>query len=188
MIIGITGSIASGKTTASKIISAGKGPLFSADQVVKKLYKNNYFKKRLKKKLRLASNINIKKAIKEKIFSKEKSVLRLLEQIIHPFVRKEMHLFIEKNKNKSIIFLEIPLLIESKLMKYFDIIIFIRSSINVRKKRYKKKGGNIKLFNILNTHQLHENRKIKFCDHIVVNNKSLFVLKKNLLHIIKRYE
>ena len=40
--IGITGSLASGKTTASQILSYGRGPLFSADQVVKKLYKNNF--------------------------------------------------------------------------------------------------------------------------------------------------
>ena len=38
MKIGITGSLASGKTTASKIISAKKGPLFNADYVVKKIY------------------------------------------------------------------------------------------------------------------------------------------------------
>ena len=38
--IGITGSIASGKTTASKILSFKRGPLFSADKVVKKLYQN----------------------------------------------------------------------------------------------------------------------------------------------------
>ena len=36
--IGITGSISSGKTTASKIISKSKGPLFSADRVVRNLY------------------------------------------------------------------------------------------------------------------------------------------------------
>ena len=46
MKIGITGSLASGKTTASKILSTGKGPLFSADQVVKELYSKNYFNKR----------------------------------------------------------------------------------------------------------------------------------------------
>ena len=38
MKIGITGSLASGKTTASRILSFKKGPLFSADVVVKKLY------------------------------------------------------------------------------------------------------------------------------------------------------
>ena len=36
--IGITGSLSSGKTTASKILSYRKGPLFSADNEVKKIY------------------------------------------------------------------------------------------------------------------------------------------------------
>ena len=45
MKVGITGSLASGKTTASKILSEGRGPLFSADVVVKKLYAKNSFKK-----------------------------------------------------------------------------------------------------------------------------------------------
>ena len=41
--IGITGSIASGKTTASQILSYKRGPLFSADVVVSRLYKKIYF-------------------------------------------------------------------------------------------------------------------------------------------------
>ena len=41
--IGITGSLASGKTTASKILARGKYPLFSADNEVKKLYKRKNF-------------------------------------------------------------------------------------------------------------------------------------------------
>ena len=43
--IGITGSVASGKTTASKILSYKKGPLFNADQQVKKIYANKKFQK-----------------------------------------------------------------------------------------------------------------------------------------------
>ena len=35
--IGITGSLASGKSTASNFLSKNRGPLFSADKVVKKL-------------------------------------------------------------------------------------------------------------------------------------------------------
>ena len=41
--IAITGSIASGKTTASKILSSRQGPLFSADDIVRKLYKKKNF-------------------------------------------------------------------------------------------------------------------------------------------------
>ena len=49
--IGITGSLASGKTTASKILSNRRGPLFSADKVVKNLYQNKNFKSLLAKNL-----------------------------------------------------------------------------------------------------------------------------------------
>ena len=46
--IGITGSLASGKTTVSKILSSRKGPLFSADAVVKKLYSKKILKSYIK--------------------------------------------------------------------------------------------------------------------------------------------
>ena len=46
----------------------------------------------------------------------------------------------------------------------------------------------MKLFSLLDNHQLKDTEKMKLCDHIVVNNKSLNVLNKNLLNIIKLYE
>ena len=48
--IGITGSLASGKTTAAKIISKNKYPIFSADKSVGEIYKNKFFLKKLIKK------------------------------------------------------------------------------------------------------------------------------------------
>ena len=185
--IGLTGSIASGKTTASKIISRRRGPLFSADDVVKKLYKKINFKKIVVKKLKIKSRSDFKRKIKNIIFSKQ-GTLKKLEEIIHPMVRKEMLVFLKKNKNKKFLFLEIPLLIESKLTRYFDVIIFIKSQRNLRLKRFRLKKGNIKLFSLLDSSQLKDTKKMKFCDHIVVNNKSLTILKKNLLNIIKSYE
>ena len=185
--IGLTGSIASGKTTASKIISRRRGPLFSADDVVKKLYKKTNFKKIVVKKLKIKSRLDLKRKIKNIILSK-KGALKKLEQIIHPMVRKEMLVFLKKNKNKKFLFLEIPLLIESKLTRYFDVIIFIKSKRSLRLKRFRLKKGNSKLFSLLDNRQLKDTKKMKFCDHIVVNNKSLFILKKKLLNIIKLYE
>ena len=51
--VGITGSLASGKTTASKIISFRSGPLFSADKAVKELYKNKHFKSLISKRFKI---------------------------------------------------------------------------------------------------------------------------------------
>ena len=186
-IIGLTGSLASGKTTASKIIADKRGPLFSADMVVKRLYYQKKFKRVLAKKLNLKLDKNFKKNLKNKIL-KRKDNLKKLEKIIHPLVRKEMLVFLKKNVQKKFLFLEIPLLIESKLTKYFDVIIFIKSNKNLRLKRFMLRGGSSHLFSLLDKHQIKDSKKMKFCDHIVVNNKSLSILKKKLSNIIYLYE
>ena len=125
--VGITGSIASGKTTASKLISKKRGFLFSADKAVQRLYKKESFRKIVAEKIKLRKKFRFKSEIKQMIL-KEPNTLRKLEKIIHPFVRQEMFIFIKKFKNEKFLFFEIPLLVESNLVKYFDIIIFVVSS------------------------------------------------------------
>ena len=185
--IGITGSLASGKTTASKIISFKRGPLFSADKAVKNLYQNKNFKSLIGKRFKIKNNNQIKKSIKNLIF-KDKKNIKKLEKIIHPLVRKKMRNFTSLNRNKKFLFYEIPLLIESKLMKHFNIIIFIKAKKEIRLKRFKLKSGDRKLFNLLNNKQMNDKKKIKYCDHTVVNEKNLNILKKNLLAIMHKYE
>ena len=185
--IGITGSLASGKTTASKIISAKKGPLFNADYVVKKIYAKKSFKQLISKKFNLSNNSNLKKNLKIKILENKKNLI-ILEKLIHPKVRKEMKKFIKKNKGKKFLFFEIPLLIESKLMKNFDVIIFIKAKKSLRLKRFKSKGNNKKLFKLLDNKQIGEDKKMKLCDHVIVNEKNLKFLKIKLLAILEKYE
>ena len=187
IVIGVTGSISSGKTTASKIISFNKGPLFNADQIVNKLYRTSSFKEIVCKKFQIQSRSKFKLELKRKIIEKKEN-LKKLSKIIHPLVRKKMLDFLKNNKNKKYLFLEIPLLIENRLMKYFDKIIFIKSAKRIRIKRYRLNGGNMNLFSLLNGQQLKDSKKMNFCDYIVVNNKSLSILKKNLLNIMATYE
>ena len=184
--IGITGSISSGKTIASKILSKKRGPLFSADNEVKRLYQNKNFRQKLIKNFNIKNKSNLKNLLKNKIL-KKKINIRKLEKMIHPLVRKEMLKFSKKNKNKKTLFYEIPLLVESRLMKFFDVIIFIKAKKKIRLKRFKLKGGDKNLFIIMNKKQLPDLKKMKFCDHVVVNEKNLSILKSNLLDIIKAY-
>ena len=164
MKIGITGSISSGKSTATKFISKGIYPCFSADKVIKKFYKNKSF-----------LNILVRK-------------FKLKEKIIHPLVRKKMLIFSKtKHREKHLIF-EIPLLVESKLFRYFDFIIFIGSEQRIRRKRYINSGGNVKLFEFLNKRQIKPKLKEKYCDYLVQNDKTIGSLKKKLDKIMKLYE
>ncbi len=185
--IGITGSLASGKTTASKILSSGRGPLFSADKDVKELYKNKNFKSLVSRKFKIKNNNLLKKSLKRLILKNEDNIKKL-EKIIHPLVRKKMKSFTLRNKNKKFLFYEIPLLIESKLMKHFNAVVFIKAKKKLRLKRFQSKRGDKKLFDFLNNKQMMDTKKIKFCDHVVVNEKNLNILKKNLSAIMDKYE
>ena len=185
--IGITGSLASGKSTASKMLSFRRGPLFSADKTVKELYQNKNFKSLIEKRFRIKKNSQIKKYLKNLILEDKRKIKRL-EKIIHPLVRKKMKNFTSQNKNKKFLFYEIPLLVESKLMKHFNIVIFIKAKKKLRFRRFQSKNGDKKLFNVLNAKQMNDTKKIKYCDYVVVNEKNLKILKKNLLAIIDKYE
>ena len=187
MKIGITGSLASGKTTASKILAKNRGPLFSADSVVKDLYRNPHFKSLVSKTFKIKNNKKIKSSLK-KIILDDKKNIRILENIIHPLVRKKMKNFSSIHKRKKLIFYEIPLLVESKLMKFFNVIIFIKANRKIRLKRFKSKLGDEKLFKLLDSKQFPDKKKTKICDHIVVNEKNLKILKKRLSAIIINYE
>ncbi len=180
--IGITGSLASGKSTVAKIIASKKYPLFDADKAVKKIYQTNIFKAKIFKKFKLKNKKNIKNNIK-KIISKNKKSLKDLEKIIHPIVRKQIRIFLKRNKKKKFVIFEIPLLIESNLMKHYDKIILVNSRRDLRLKRYLKRGNNKKIFNLLNKRQLSPAKKIKFCDYVINNNSSLKKLKKNVKFI-----
>tara|TARA_B100000963_G_scaffold360581_1_gene391980 strand:+ start:529 stop:1092 length:564 start_codon:yes stop_codon:yes gene_type:complete len=172
--IGITGMLASGKSTVAKILSKNKYPVFNADNEVKKIYKRNIFKRKIYKELKTRKKNEIKK-----IVCQNPKKLKLLEKIIHPIVRKELIVFIKKNKKKKILLFEIPLLVENKLINNFHKILFVNSKRSIRLRRFLKKGNNTKLFNTLNKRQLSPFKKIKFCHYVINNNYSLKVLKHN---------
>lgn len=184
-IIGITGSIASGKTTVANLIAGKKYPLFSADRVVANLYKKKNFIRLLINRFKLNKSKNIKEQIKS-LIKKNKKIIFKLEAMIHPLVRREMKIFLKKEK--KFLILEIPLLIESKLSKHFDKVIFVDTKKTTRLKRYLKKNGNKKTFNLLNKRQVSPTIKKKLCDFTINNNNSLAILKRNVKNLMKDYE
>jgi len=183
--IGITGSIASGKSTVAKLIAKKKYPLFSADKIVLDLYKSKKLAKLLVKKFKLNNKKKIKNQLRL-LIKKNETNLRMLEAIIHPLVRKKMNIFLKKKQ--KILVLEIPLLTENKLNQYFDKTIFVDTGKRKRLKRYLKKNNDKKRFEILNKRQLSPLIKKKICDFTINNNYSLTILKKNVKKFMKNYE
>ena len=152
--IGILGDIGSGKTFIANQFGY---PVFSADIEVSKIYKNN--KNCFKKLKKIFPNhlfsfpIN-KKEISKLILSNKKN-LKKINKIVHPIVRFKMNKFINKNKKKKMIVLDIPLLLENKIKKKDFILVFVDAKKkNIIKNLKKRKNYNLKIIKILRKYQL----------------------------------
>ena len=79
--IGITGSLASGKTTASRILAKKHGPLFSADKAVKEIYQNKNFRSLIVKKFKIKNQDRIKKSLRKLILKNKENIKRLVSEL-----------------------------------------------------------------------------------------------------------
>ena len=114
--IGVLGDIGSGKSFVAKKFGY---PVFNADHEVHKIYKNDLRVFNKLKKI-LPQHIHTfpikKKEISMAILSDNRNLKRIVK-IVHLEVRKKMKTFFNKNKNKKIVVLDIPLLLENKLVQ-----------------------------------------------------------------------
>jgi len=184
--IGILGDLGSGKSFVAKQFGY---PVFDADNEVKKIYsKDKKCYTKLNKafpKYILSFPIN-KKEIAKSILSNQKNLKKIIE-IVHPIVRSRMNNFINKNKKKKIIILDVPLLLENKIAKKTNILIFVDAKKKeIIKNLKKRKNYNLKIIKILKKFQLPLNYKKKKSDFVIKNNFKIQSVKKSVKLIKKK--
>ena len=97
-----------------------------------------------------------------------------------------MNIFLKKNKNKKIVILDIPLLLENKINQKNDILIFVKSKKSDILRRLKKRRNfNSKLLGRFKKIQLPLEYKKKKADFILKNNFTKLSLRKNINIILK---
>jgi len=178
--IAIIGDIGSGKSYIAKEFGF---PIFDADKEVSKIYKKNKICFILLRKI-FPKNIfsfPINKKELFKIIIKNKKNVKKINKIVHPFVQIKLKKFLKKNKKRKAVVLDVPLLVESRINRKSDILVFVsskKSDINKRLRR--KKNFNSKIFQILKKLQLPLEIKKRKSNFIIKNNfKSIFI-KKNV--------
>ena len=183
--IGILGDIGSGKSYVAKNFGY---PVFNADQEVSKLYqKDKKIFYKLKKSLpKYISYFPVdKNEVSKAILAKKKNLSKII-QIVHLEIRKKMHLFLKRNKNKKIVILDVPLLLENNLNNKKDILVFIQSKkIDILKRLKKRDNFNQKLFNKFKKIQLPLNYKKKKSHFIIKNNFTKKSVKDAIKYILK---
>ena len=173
MIIGITGSIACGKSTISNYLKSKGYIVIDADKIGHEALDDDY----VKEKLILAfgneiledNKINRQK-LGELVFGNS-SNLNVLNSIIHPEIRKKILQKIDKNNDKEFIFIDVALLFEAKFDDLVDKIIVVYVDKNTQLTRLMKRNSISKkeaLSRIVS--QMSPIEKAKLGDYTVNNN------------------
>ena len=161
--IGILGNIGSGKSYVAKKFGY---PVFDADYEVSKLYKKN-------KKIFIKLKNKLPKQISSFPIDKKEITNAILSNKFN----------IKKNKNKKVVILDIPLLLENKINNKNDILVFVDSNKAEVEKRLKKRlNFNHKLIKRFRKIQFSASYKKRKSNFIIKNNFK----KKSLNTCIKK--
>ena len=184
--IAVLGDIGSGKSHVAKQFGY---PVFNADAEVSKLYrKSRKCYNKLKKALpNYITSFPVKKIELSKAIMSNRQNLKKIVKVVHPEVRNRMNNFIKKNRNKKFVILDIPLLIENKLNKKNDILIFVDAKKKEINKRLKKKFNiNLKIVEKFKKLQLPVELKKQQSDFIIKNNFRNNSIKKNVKKVLEK--
>ncbi len=183
----ITGKIATGKTSVLEQFRYFGCKVFSSDEMVKKIYKDD------KEIFRMVKNI-APKAIEDEIINmkilsnlafENTLILMELERLIHPKLNVLRKQLIKKSffcYIKTVVF-EIPLLFEKKINCGFDIVITTTCNKKLQKKRYLlRENSTSEKFEAINKNFLEDNERFKK-SHFTINtglgkNHTIRIVKK----------
>ena len=184
--LAVVGDIGSGKSYIAKQFGY---PVFNADTEVTKLYrKSRKCYSKLKKALpNHITSFPVKKSELLKAIMVNRKSLKKIVKIIHPEVRFRMNKFINKNKNKKFVILDIPLFLENKMNKKSDILIFIYAKKKAINKRLKKRHNeNFKIVEKFKKLQLPVEFKKKYSDFTIKNNFRNNSIKKSVKKVLEK--
>ncbi len=186
--VGMIGGIGSGKSFIAKLFRC---PVFNADKEVEVIYKKsrNCFKKLKKKLPKFVKTFPVRKKELIAAINANKDNLKKISSVVHPIVRQQMRKFLKKNRNEMMVILDIPLLVENKLNKPGDILIFVKAKKHKILERIKKRENfNKEIVKKLKNNQTGLFTKMKLSNFVVDNsfppsimNKKIKFLKKKIL-------
>jgi len=185
--IAVVGDIGSGKSFISNLFNQ---PVFNADLEVSDIYqKDRHCFAKIKKAIpNYFSKFPIKKTELIESIMFDKNNLKKISNIVHPIVRRRLNIFLKKNKNKKIVILDIPLLLENKINEKRDILVYVQSKKKlILEKLKKRKNFNPKVLKKFKSIQYSNNYKKKKSNYIIKNDfkkKSVIKSIKNILEEI----
>lgn len=178
IVVGLTGSIAMGKTETAKMFRSLGVPVFDSDAEVHRLYEKGG--EAVKTVGKLFPGAVADGAVDRGLLSKQvlenPAALKQLEEAVHPLVRKSQEAFLERSRasGEAIAVLDIPLLFETGREAEVDAVVVVSAPAEIQRQRVLKRPGMTpeKLDHIL-SRQVPDAEKRAKADYVVDTSKGL---------------
>jgi dephospho-CoA kinase len=192
LVVGLTGSIATGKSETSKLFSQANIPVFDADAEVHKIYQHKSVVEMLRGYFPDAiENGEINRQILGKLVLTDAKKLEALETLIHPLVQAEREKFISvwKARHADFVVMDIPLLFETEQSEDVDYVVVVSTSDKIQRERALSRAGmtDEKLAGIL-FRQVPDSEKRKRADFVIENSGSLAQLREQVEALISKFK
>jgi dephospho-CoA kinase len=189
-IIGLTGSIGMGKSTAANTFRRLRIPVFDADAAVHRLQaKGGAAVAPIEAAFPgTTSHGRVdREALRRRVLG-DAGALRVLERIVHPLVRRAERTFLAaaRRRGEALAVLDIPLLFETKGEKRVDTVIVVSAPAAVQRARVLRRGGMTpeRLAAIL-ARQVPDAEKRRRADHIVHTGLSRHAAQRQIRAILR---
>lgn len=194
MIIGLTGSIASGKSTVAKMLEKLQLPIVDADQVARIVVEPGtetlqQIAQAFGEEIILPDGQMDRKKVGDLIFHDPKK-RKQLNDIIHPAIRKEMLRQRDEHLNNGAlnVVMDIPLLFESQLQHFVERILVVSVTEENQLTRLMERNQlSFEEAKARISSQLPISVKEKGADAVIYNNTDLASTERQLHHILKEW-
>jgi dephospho-CoA kinase len=175
--IGLTGSIAMGKSEVARILVEAGLPLFDSDLEVHKLYDSAEGAALLLPFVPEAiHNGRVDRSLLSKIVIADQTKLNQLETLVHAEIanRREAFAAAAENDGHSLVVFDVPLLFEKSLEKTVDVTVVVSApEPEQRQRALARKGMTPEKLDMILSRQMPDHEKRKRADYIIENNGTL---------------
>lgn len=189
MIIGLTGSIGTGKSTTAKMFSAYGLPVYDADAAVHALYDGGAAVEPVEK---LFPGTKVGTRIDRQLLSKQvlndPEKLTTLEAVVHPLVHEAEQVFLAEQRaaGKRQVILEIPLLLESGIAARCDVVVVTVTPPDIQRARVLARPNMTpEKFETIVAKQMPEAEKRGHAHFIVDTSRGMEAAQRQVCDIVK---
>jgi len=189
LLVGITGSIGTGKSTTAAMFKEYNYGVYNADDTVHYIYENdlNIIDKIEELFPGTKENNKVNRTLLRNILNKQPERFKELESVVHPVTRRYQIIYIEKliKEKKFGCILDIPLLFETGGDQYVDAsIVVVASEEKQRARVVGERQIPMEVFNVLKKQQMPDEEKLKKANFIISTEKDIESTKTEVENIV----